>query len=141
MATLEESRQAVLTYSGSVREENYGNSDTWRWDKPGWVFYQGNVVRLAEGAYDLRANIQYLAQKHGHISHCNYVSTSFQASHSRAVKGLIKRGNLKKLSLVPVVEFDPEKSDLVHELSDGDYLSIRDCQCRFVQVSDNVHNT
>jgi hypothetical protein len=110
---------------------------------PGWVFYNGYNVKLADDVYDLRAILKYMAIKN-EKTYCrnSYVEGSFQASFSRAVKNLIKRKMLLKLSLIPITDVDlkeREKEGLdygfipgVMLLADGLYIDSRK-QTRFVK--------
>jgi hypothetical protein len=58
------------------------------WIERPWSF----DVDCPEGVYDLRAISFKLARQHGGISHCNFILAAWQASFSRAVRGLVKRG-------------------------------------------------
>jgi hypothetical protein len=98
---------------------------------PGWVCYYGRTALLARGVYDLRGSLKYLANQHGGISHCSYVRGSFQASFSRAVRSLLRRGELQALSMVPIADYQPDRrfdepwcSGPIHHLADGVYLMV-----------------
>lgn|GEM_PF-5548892 len=134
LETLDEAKGAVFHYRGSAREENYGRLDNYRWDEPGWVRCRGCVVKLAPGAYDLRASMKYLAMKRG-ATYCrgSFVRERFQVAFSRAVKGLIRRGALEPLGLVPLAEAENEPDEYtVMLLADGLYLAAWPRQVRFV---------
>lgn len=110
-----------------------------------WTIAHGRTVRLAPGVYDLRRNLMYLARRHRRLAACqSYASGSFQAAHSRAVRGLIKRGLFKvHNSLVPISasEKGPEPYDnRVLLLSDGLYLNTNGQQRRFVSVMYTCQN-
>ena len=127
--TLEEAKQQTTRYKGAGYYGGYG---------PGWIKCRGIDIELADHVYDLRASMIYLARKHNRISHCSYAESAFQASFSRAVRGLTKRGLLKNLDLVPVVG----NLDKIHntydyngpimDLADGTFLAIWGKQKRFV---------
>lgn len=129
LATLEEAKRDTWHYPGSYREENWSNSPTWRWDRPGWVTYRGARFRLADEVYDLRASLVYLAEREGGYSHARFVAPTFQAAFSRAVKGLCERGFLRVLTLVPVAEYERGR---LESLADGEYMLLACRQRRFV---------
>jgi len=58
------------------------------WIERPWSF----DVDCPAGVYDLREVSQALARRHGGISHCHFTSPAWQASFSRAVRGLVNRG-------------------------------------------------
>ena len=130
LATLEEAKQACLKYRGSPYWENIGEIRPY--DKPGWVLCKKNVVRLSDGVYDLRACSHYLAQKHDGMDR-QWISVPFQVSFSRAARGLVKRGLLNVLSVIPVIEVDEDHCEEVHHLADGMYLIVTSRQVRFVK--------
>ena len=111
--------------------------------KPGWIFYNGYNIKLTDDVYDLRAILKYMAIKNKK-TYCRntYIEESFQASFSRAVKNLVKRKKLLKLSLIPIKDVDlkeSQKKDMeygffpsVMLLSDGLYIDSRK-QTRFVK--------
>ena len=88
--------------------------------------YNFDVV-LQPHVYDLDVVRFLLAREHGH----------HDQAVSRAVRMLIRRGELKQLSLVPIQAYErlgygePRKS-LIHELSDGTYLDYGGRTARFV---------
>ncbi len=136
--TLEEAKQDMFNYTGSYRQENIGNYKGWKWDRPGWVVCRNRIILLADHVYDLRASMKYLAAKQGQ-TYCrgNYTNGKFQAAFSRAVKGLIARGLIEPLGLVPIVDYrasnqDHEYSSVIMNLSDGLYLNINKRQNRFI---------
>jgi len=135
--TLDQAKNEMVIYSGGAGVNRYGLTGS-KWEKPGWVYYKGAVVRLADGVYDLRASLKYLAQRHDR-TYCRgaYVESSFAAAFSRATKSLLKRGQLTKLTLVPIAEYDGVVDDYgqsgVLFLADGLYLNaLWSRQVRFV---------
>jgi hypothetical protein len=99
----------------------------------GWVTAYGHRFEPAPHVYDLRAVLPVLTSLHNAYSHCRFVRPAFQASFSRAVRGLLRRGVLARLSLVPVIERD-ERAATVRflELADGLYFNSNERQSRFV---------
>ena len=85
LGSLDESKGWV-SYRG-CRDWEYG---------PGWVKSHGRYWQLPEGVYDLRGVLAYLAYRDQKYSQCSYVSSSFKASFSRAVKGLLIRRELHR---------------------------------------------
>ena len=129
--TLEEAKATVFYYKGSAREKRPLGSETWRWDQPGWVRARGSVVLLAAGVYDLRASAKYLARSKG----LKFIEGTFQPSFSRAVRHLVRRGELVKLSMVPLADVaDPLSIGYgsVFKGSNGLFLVARTRQIRFV---------
>jgi hypothetical protein len=128
LETLEEAKGGQLDYHGS-------ESRAWHpapaFRLPGWVWHRGNCVRLADGVYDLRASVRYLAERHGKRGPHD-TDRGFQARFSRAAHGLVRRGELVALSLVPLAGWDPDACSLVVCLAGGDYLSVHGRQVRFV---------
>jgi hypothetical protein len=132
--TLEASKIASLPYRGNGRDENPP------WNEPGWVRYRGLRVQLAEGAYDLRASAALLAHKSGHTYAGEnaltgyFVMGKFQAAFSRAVRGLMQRGELMALGLVPVMAWERSQQIARRLRQDvrGAYLPVYGSQVRFV---------
>ncbi len=93
-------------------------------------------IRLGPGIHDLRQVSQAMARQHGGISHAHFVSCSWQASFSRAVRGLETRGLVKVLSTVPVLsaESGARLFHLIHDLAGGRYLVLSSRQRRFARV-------
>lgn len=124
--TLEEAKQETRSYRGAGY---YGGKG------PGWVKCRGINAELAPGVYDLRASALYLAKKHNGISHANYIDSTFQASFSRAVRGLIDRGIIEALDLVPIVKYPNIHNvynNKILDLADGVYLNTDSRQSRFI---------
>jgi hypothetical protein len=123
--TLQEAKQETRYYFGAGW---YGGKG------PGWVKSKGHDVLLQDHVYDLRASERFLAKKHQRFSHATYISSSFQSSFSRAVKGLLERGLLQKLDLVPIQEPDEhgQHNSRVMLLADGWYLDHYSKRVRFV---------
>lgn len=138
LATLDDAKQQAHSYRGCEWQEHPGKTHErwaslhWRWDRPGWVRCCGARVRIADQVYDLRASLAYLTQKHNKLYCGKFTEEAFTAAFSRAAHGLVQRGSLRKLDLVPLAEYDEEKGGDVHFLSDGLFLFARDHQLRFV---------
>jgi hypothetical protein len=99
--------------------------------QPGWVKHLGAVVQLADGLYDLRASLRFLARSRGQMySSCVY--NRFKASFSRAVRLLFARGLLEAPSLVPIKDW--EGTCRVHQLVDGNFMLVSGRQRRFVRL-------
>ncbi len=107
--TLEEAKQEMFRYHGSARLEPIyiepgGRFKEGFWftekSEPGWVRSGGRVWQLPDDVYDLRASLKYLALRHSAVYAASYVESAFQASFSRAVKGLVCRGLLDTRGIV-----------------------------------------
>jgi hypothetical protein len=126
--------EGAVRYRGNDADD-YAPADERRRFR-GWVKTRGNSVLLAPGVYDLRASCAYLARKHDKMDRGQWIERSFSASFSRAVAGLITRGELSPIrSLLPIAEFDKHslrRPDRIMELSDGTYV---DGATRFVKRS------
>ena len=134
--TLEDAKNAKRSYRGSAFQENLAGSKTWRWDRAGWVWYRKHCVRLAERVYDLQASARYLATKHRRTQAGGQWQTeTFQAAFSRSARGLVKRGTLIRLTLVPLAEFDGDAhTELIDLLADQThYLHYYSPRTRFVK--------
>lgn len=97
------------------------------------VWLCDRYAQLKPGVHDLRCVCYQLAVKHGGISHANFTSPEWQASFSRAVKGLHARGYIEVINVVPVQwarEDGFSKLD-VHHLADGTYIVWNSRQKRF----------
>ena len=116
------------------------------WENPFTRTHSVDVI-VADNVFDLREVLKYLSGKLNKFTHCSYVSPRFQASFSRAIKSLIKRGLLIKYSsLVPLKEVENESEPYcpsnVHRLSDGLYLLVnKNAQIRFVSLGENGQQT
>lgn len=104
--------------------------------RPGWVTHKGLCVCLHADVFDMRAVMKSLARKSGGISHCNFVRPSFEASFSRAVRGLSLRGVLRFPPLVQILAAEtllgePAESEAIYHLSCGMYLMVHPSQRRF----------
>ncbi len=123
--TLDQAKQDMVYYRGSARSENAGRVfDTWIWDKPGWVKVGRNKVRIAEHVYDLWASNRFIAKLRGE-TYSHFTKPDFQASFSRAVKSLIKRGLISACNPAPLAEVDPAIAWRIDEWSrrcfEGEY--------------------
>lgn len=97
-----------------------------------WTEAYKRRFRLMEPACDLRAVLRETAKMHNAYSY-GCVKSTYQASFSRAVRGLLRRGLLKRLWLVPVAEIDKySRRESFERLSDGTYLMVPERQVRFV---------
>lgn len=110
----------------------------------GWIISRGFKVKLPDDVYDLRAVLKYLAIKNNKMQPCpSYVSDKFQASFSRALKSLLKRGLLKEYYyIIPILQHDKNTdTNFIEYWSNGVmYLNYRLRQRRFVSLPD-VFNT
>jgi hypothetical protein len=104
LATLDDAKREVVYYRGSARQRPvYNQVCGWLMaerNEPGWVSGPDGPVLLPDDVYDLRASMRYLAQKHGALeglfsAEHDFVTPSFQASFSRAVRALVRRGLLE----------------------------------------------
>lgn len=129
IATLEEAKQTMVSYHGSAWYPGVVP-----FCEPGWVYYKGTIVQLREDVYDIRASFKFLASRHRERFH----ESVFQASFSRAVKGLVTRRILEVLNRqVPIINYGPDAQPRVHFLSDGEFFDIWGIrQIRFVARSD-----
>lgn len=91
---------------------------------------------LKKGIHDLRVVSLQMAQKFGGILHGKYTTERWQASFSRAVKGLHKRGQIEVWTIAPIayINTDYVYPYPIHELADGFYLLWHGRQRRFVSV-------
>jgi hypothetical protein len=101
LETLEDAKAAPVWYKGGRAHVPYADRPGIDWE-PGWVMAGGSSVRLPDRVYDLRASCRFLAERHGktHTSReerhpPTWVDTAFQASFSRAVRTLVRRGALQ----------------------------------------------
>jgi len=76
----------------------------------GWIWVGRSLVHLAPDVYDLRGILAYWLAKSGvprqHRTTQGHVSNPLEATFSRAVRSLIRRGWLEPLSLVPIDAVD-----------------------------------
>jgi len=116
----------------------FGSGHWGRKDEPGWaaIGRRGVNVRLALNVYDLRASLEYLRRRRISDRYGKAVA-AFQAAFSRAVAGLVDRGLLAVLRMVPVTEVNVSGNDVEpdHELSDGRYMNVSERQRRFVRLT------
>jgi hypothetical protein len=135
-------QRAIIDTLDQAKQETeyYNGAGYYGFRGPGWVKCRDVDVKLAAHVYDLRASAKYLAKKHNGISHANYIDTVFQASFSRAVKGLIDRGIIEALDLVPLdrealcnlANIHNTYNNLILDLADGLYLNTNSRQNRFI---------
>jgi hypothetical protein len=150
IATLDEAKVALPRYLGGRAAERAEWSQWFRQRYPnhaeypagpGWVIAHGREVRLADGIYDLRASLAYLARRDNQISHCSYVRGAYQAGFSRAVRGLVRRGLLEPLRFLVPIDCLGEgvETDLCRTLAlaDGLYAAVSGRQVRFVRRAEN----
>ena len=103
--------------------------------EPGWIFHGGLTVRLNQDVFDLRAVLHYMAQENGKLMG-GRVDKYYQEVFSNAVRGLMRRGKLESLWLIPVSTWLPEDEDHLLHLTDGVYLWASERQRRFVRQPD-----
>jgi hypothetical protein len=133
LGTLDEAKRHFgedYSYRGGFNE--FGIAP--RWKLPGWVVHRGAVFRLGETIYDLRASCRYLAQRHDGLDRGCWLELRFQASFSRAVRGLLKRRLLVAHHLVRIEDYDRDTSQhaQIQHLNDGLYVFVSERQARFV---------
>jgi len=78
----------------------------------GWLWVGTSLVHLAPGIYDLRGTLAYwltvgVGQRRQHWTAQDTLSNPLEATFSRAVRTLIRRGHLEPLWFVPVDAVDP----------------------------------
>lgn len=103
---------------------------------PGWVCHKELKVRLHPDIYDLRAVLHYLAEKNGKLTSSRKVKRAYQVSFSKAVRGLVRRGIIEPLWLVPVVDWAPESVSQLQKYYHKYYLRVSEKARRFVRLSD-----
>lgn len=123
LASLVEAKQLPLSYNGA-RE----------WKGETWIRSRGVEAKLPANVYDLRASAKLLARRHGQ----RFLEGPFQASFSRAANGLVARGLLERVSIVPLADWYPQDSKVVQHLSDGAYLVYWSARLRFVVKTQSV---
>ncbi len=98
---------------------------------------------LEKGLHDLRVVNLQMAHKYGGVLHGDYTTERWQASFSRAVKGLRYRGLIKVFTVVPLSYINPlyDYPYPIEELADGFYLIWHSRQIRFVSVKAKCLNT
>lgn len=95
-------------------------------------------VHLQPCVIDLRLLSKRLARAHGGLSHARFTTDSWEASFSRAIKGLVARGELEAFHfLVPLERYEGEIDEygggVVQCLSDGLYWRGGGRQVRYVR--------
>jgi hypothetical protein len=95
----------------------------------------GTTFLLGADVYDLHNVAVILERLYGRSMFNRHI---LQAAFSRAVRSLLRRGVLERVSLVPVAkecfQWRRDPRWRVEELSDGRYLLWRDRQARFVRL-------
>lgn len=132
LATLDDAKWKQDSYSGSGMSLVSGLRDV-RWHHPGWITRGRWLARIAEDVYDLRASCRFIMAQRG-VRPGGNAAYALQAAFSRAVRGLVDRGVLIHLTLVPVADWEDELEG-VERLSDGNYIHYRDKQVRFVKLA------
>jgi len=127
-----------LKYSKTDKQLWYIGCD-WMRDLPGWVIHRNKRFLLDDAMYDLRGVLKLMA-KRNNKTYCNgsYVENSYQASFSRAVRGLEKRGVLNFPGLIPIIDWDQKEG--LYFLSDGVFFFVSEKQRRFCTISENMYN-
>jgi hypothetical protein len=147
LATLDEARAAAPRYPGSG-DSGPGLPTHVRGTPAaeGWIWHGRSLLHLAPDVYDLRCSLAYWASKPGlhrqHWSAQGCLSNPLEATFSRAVRSLVKRGLLQRLGVVPVDAVDPLfcREQDVTELREEDgstrfYMVLgSDKQTRFVKL-------
>ena len=135
LETLDAAKNSVVYYRGGGRTE-WGREPvppTWKYDKPGWVIVWKQRVLLADDIFDLRASLAYMADIAGEKYAGQYVNGDYRASFYRAAKQLVNRGELIRMSMIPIVDWDGDAGNTVIRCSDGDYV-FAGRQLRFVRL-------
>ena len=96
----------------------------------GYTWYLNCYVSLRPDVYDMRATADYLMRLRG----MNWHEGPFQASLSRAIHSLVKRGILTRLRMVPITRClnTVRRCDLIHEHHGELFLEYGTPQIRFV---------
>jgi hypothetical protein len=105
LETLDEAKAAMPKYRGARFAVRW-DAETHQLTAVGyaWVAITGKVVQLAPGVYDLRCSAAYLAAHDNHLCG-DYHAAGFTASFARATRGLVQRGLLVRLRVVPVAQW------------------------------------
>ena len=127
-----------LKYSKTDQQLWYTGYD-WMRNEPGWVIHRNKRFLLSDDMYDLRGVLKLMA-KGNNKTCCNgsFVEISYQASFSRAVRGLEKRGILNFPGLIPVSDWDQKEG--LYFCSDGVFFFVSEKQRRFCSISENIYN-
>jgi hypothetical protein len=99
LETLDEAKAAMPKYLGSQLDLHTAERS---WIGVGRAVEQ-TYIRVPGDVYDLRCSAKYLARQSGALDRSS-IMKPFQASLSRAVRGLVQRQLLTPLWLVPVAE-------------------------------------
>jgi hypothetical protein len=102
LETLDEARAAMPRYAGVDWSPVRSRQDGIRYE---WIVLGQTRVKLPQGIYDLRCSARYLAEVDGHCFG-GHPTLAFTATFSRAVRGLLDRGQLFRLYEIPVAEVD-----------------------------------
>ncbi len=89
-------------------------------------------AQLRDGVHDLRR----MSREMGGENPRGFIDERWQASFSRSVAGLVTRGLIKSLWLVPVISVDPGFPWPTHNLADGLYVDWLSRQRRFAKLID-----
>lgn len=122
--SLEESKESLPYYQGAVSHA----AEPFPFCLPGWVIHRSASVQIAAGTYDLMSVSRFLANKRG----LRFVEGAFQTAFSRAVAGLIRRGELVQPSLVPIQAVEKDPHGRVLDIADGMFI-FPGRRTRFVQ--------
>ena len=112
LVTLAEARAAAPSYPGSGTS-GPGLPTALRGTPAaeGWIWVGRSLVHLASDVYDLRGTLAYWMGKTGlprqHWTAQGCLSNPTEATFSRAVRSLVRRGWLEPLALVPIDAVDP----------------------------------
>jgi hypothetical protein len=111
LATLAEARAAAPSYPGSgTSGPGLPSAIRGTPAAEGWIWVGRSLLHLAPDVYDLRCTLAYWTQvgmprRRWTAPGC--VSNPLEATFSRAVKSLMRRGCLEPLWLVPIDAVDP----------------------------------
>jgi hypothetical protein len=112
LATLAEARAAAPRYPGSgASGPGLPTGIAGTPAAEGWIWVGRSLLHLAPDIYDLRCTLAYWAAKPAlhrqHWTAQGRVSNPLEATFSRAVRSLVRRGHLAPLWFVPFDAVDP----------------------------------
>jgi hypothetical protein len=87
--------------------------------------------KLMPGYHDLRKVAQEIARDNGAFSHCSFIDPAWQASFSRAIRGLAERGFIEVPSMILLAN---DRTGRAIHCSDGLWM-FQPRQRRFVRIS------
>ena len=112
LATLADARAAAPSYPGSgTSRPGLPAALQGTPAAEGWIWVGKSLLHLAPGVYDLRGTLAYWVARSGR-RRCRWtaqgrLSNPLEATFSRAVRSLVRRGHLAPLWYVPFDAVDP----------------------------------